>query len=223
MAPASMFASSLNPNVAYLESNFPALWKKQTILPSLAYAGMPYQVFGERAGAAAVMIAWSRLAMARSVPFISATFSSRAFSPSALAASAFSSLARSFIAARSAAVNPLVEPVRFVVARFVAVFFSAITSTSSGKFLDAHQGLPVTCVISYVAPEPAPATSHRTAGPVSTQEPDYRVGERQRGGQARRFDAEQIHETRYTVLARSCTTKSAAGAPLPEILGRMPA
>ena len=70
--------------------------------------------------------------MARSVPFISATFSSRAFSPSALAASAFSSLARSFMAARSSAVNPLVEPVRFVVARFVEVLLSAITSTSSG-------------------------------------------------------------------------------------------
>jgi hypothetical protein len=31
--------------------NFCALWKKQTTLPSLAYAGIPYQVFGERAGA----------------------------------------------------------------------------------------------------------------------------------------------------------------------------
>ena len=84
------------------------------------------------------MIAWSRVAMARSVPFISATFSYRAFSPSALAASAFSSLARSFIAARSSAVNPLVEPVRFVVARF-AVLFSAIMSTSSDQLLDADQ------------------------------------------------------------------------------------
>src|SRR5688500_11349283 len=80
------------------------------------------------------MTAWRRLAMALSDPFISATFSSRAFSPSALAASAFSSLARSFIAARSAAVKPLVEPVRFV-----AVLFSAITNTSSGQFLDPNQ------------------------------------------------------------------------------------
>jgi hypothetical protein len=48
-------------------------------------------------------------------------------------------LARSFIAARSSAVNPLVEPVRFLVARFVAVLFSAITSTSSGQFLDTDQ------------------------------------------------------------------------------------
>jgi hypothetical protein len=28
-----------------------------------AYAGIPYQVFGERSGALALMIAWSRLAM----------------------------------------------------------------------------------------------------------------------------------------------------------------
>src|SRR4030067_1303060 len=66
MAPSSRFASSLNPNVAYLALNLCALWKKQTTLPSLAYAGMPYQVFGERAGALALIIAWSRLAMARS-------------------------------------------------------------------------------------------------------------------------------------------------------------
>src|SRR5688500_5963075 len=85
------------------------------------------------------MTAWRRLAMALSDPFISATFSSRAFSPSALAASAFSSLARSFIAARSSAVNPLPEPVRFVVARLVAVLFSAISSTSLSQFLDAEQ------------------------------------------------------------------------------------
>src|SRR3972149_6643458 len=49
MAPSSRFASSLKPNVAYLDLNFCALWKKQTTLPSLAYAGIPYQVFGERA------------------------------------------------------------------------------------------------------------------------------------------------------------------------------
>src|SRR5687768_2245013 len=108
MAPSSRFAVSLKPNVAYLALNFCALWKKQTILPSLsAYAGIPYQVFGERAGALAVMMAWSRLAMARSDPFISAIFASRALSPSALAASAFSSLARSFTAAFSSSVNPL--------------------------------------------------------------------------------------------------------------------
>src|SRR4029453_27651 len=66
MAPSSRFAVSLKPNVAYLDLNFCALWKKQTTLPSLAYAGIPYQSFGERAGALALMMAWSRLAMARS-------------------------------------------------------------------------------------------------------------------------------------------------------------
>src|SRR5262249_51336665 len=49
-APSSRFAVSLNPSVAYLVVNFCALWKKQTTLPSLAYAGIPYQVFGRRAG-----------------------------------------------------------------------------------------------------------------------------------------------------------------------------
>src|SRR4030066_305251 len=112
-APSSRFASSLKPNVAYLDLNFCALWKKQTTLPSLAYAGIPYQVFGERAGALALMIAWSRLAMARSGSGISAIFASTSLSPSALSArgprraSAFSSWTRSFIAARSSSVNPL--------------------------------------------------------------------------------------------------------------------
>jgi hypothetical protein len=36
--------------VLHLVLNFCALWKKQTTLPSLAYAGIPYQVLGERAG-----------------------------------------------------------------------------------------------------------------------------------------------------------------------------
>src|ERR1043166_2443768 len=65
-APSSRFALSLKPNVAYLVLNFCALWKKQTTLPSLAYAGIPYQSLGERAGALALMMAWSRLPMARS-------------------------------------------------------------------------------------------------------------------------------------------------------------
>jgi hypothetical protein len=64
--PSSRFALSLKPNVTYLALNLCALWKKQTTLPSLAYAGIPYQVLGERAGALALMMAWSRLAMARS-------------------------------------------------------------------------------------------------------------------------------------------------------------
>src|SRR5829696_3886408 len=102
MAPSSRFATSLKPNVAYLALNLSALWKKQTTLPSLAYAGIPYHVFGESSGALALMIAWSRSAMVRSCSGISAIFASRSLSPSALFAPrrprAFSSLARSFMA-----------------------------------------------------------------------------------------------------------------------------
>src|SRR5207247_8757128 len=71
-APLSRFALSLKPNVAYLVLKFCALWKKQTTLPSLAYAGIPYQVFGERPGALALMSAWSRFAMVRSGSCIAA-------------------------------------------------------------------------------------------------------------------------------------------------------
>src|SRR3989475_12653004 len=56
-APSSRFAASLKPSVAYLVLNFCAHWKKQTTLPSLAYAGIPYQSLGERAGALAWMTA----------------------------------------------------------------------------------------------------------------------------------------------------------------------
>src|SRR3972149_3047706 len=132
-APSSRFASSLKPNVAYLDLNFCALWKKQTTLPSLAYAGIPYQVFGERAGALALMIAWSRLAMARSDPCISAIFAITALSPSALSArgprraSAFSSWARSFIAARSSSVNPFtVLPIAVVLLADFCVAFLVV-------------------------------------------------------------------------------------------------
>src|SRR5438477_10725177 len=64
--PSSRFALSLNPNVAYLVLNFFAGWKKQTTLPSLAYAGIPYKVVGEMADVLALTMAWSRVAMARS-------------------------------------------------------------------------------------------------------------------------------------------------------------
>src|SRR5262249_46303624 len=113
MAPSSRFAASPKPSVAYLDLNFCALWKKQMTLPSLEYAGIPYQVFGERAGALVFMIAWSRLAMPRSGSGISAIFASTSLSPSAWSArgprrvSFFSSWTRSFIAARSSSVNPL--------------------------------------------------------------------------------------------------------------------
>src|SRR5213594_5195289 len=108
MLPSSRFALSLKPNVAYLVLNFCAAWKKQTTLPSLpslAYAGIPYQSLGERVGALSLMIAWSRLPMVRSGSRISAIFASTALSPSSL--SAFSSRMRSFIAPRSSSVNPL--------------------------------------------------------------------------------------------------------------------
>src|SRR5438094_10474806 len=129
MAPSSRFALSLKPSVAYLVLNFCALWKKQTTLPSLAYAGIPYQVLGQRAGALALMMAWSRSAMARSRFGISAIFASTSLSPSALPArgprreAAFSSWARSLIAARSSAVNPLdALPVVLLADRCVPVF-----------------------------------------------------------------------------------------------------
>src|SRR5215211_330657 len=140
MAPSSRFALSLKPNVAYLVLNFCALWKKQTTWPSLAYAGIPYQVLGERAGAPALMMACSRSAMARSGSGISAIFASTSLSPSALPARgprrapAFSSWARSLIAARSSSVNPLdALPVVLLADCCVAVFagfLSAMRGTS---------------------------------------------------------------------------------------------
>ncbi len=39
---------------------FSSLWKKHTTLPSLAYAGIPYQSLGERAGALALLIQYLR-------------------------------------------------------------------------------------------------------------------------------------------------------------------
>src|SRR5205807_6682616 len=109
-----------------------------TTLPSLAYAGIPYQVLGERAGALALMRAWSRSAIARSDFGISAIFASKSLSPSALLArepqraAAFSSWERSFIAARSSSVNPsdrrLIAVVRL--ADF-CVFFVGLIETSS--------------------------------------------------------------------------------------------
>src|SRR5438552_3967359 len=81
--PASRFALSLKPSIAYLALNLCALWKKQTTLPSLAYAGIPYHVVGERAGALVLMMVWSRLAKARSGFGISAIFASKSLSPSA--------------------------------------------------------------------------------------------------------------------------------------------
>src|SRR5436309_7565188 len=108
MAPSSRFALSLKPSVAYLVLNFCAAWKKQTTLPSLAYAGIPYQSLGERTGALSLMIPWSRLPMVRSGSRIPAIFASTAPSPSAL--SPLSSWMRSLIAPCSSSVNPLNFP-----------------------------------------------------------------------------------------------------------------
>src|SRR3954471_87027 len=136
MAPSSRFALSLKPRVAYLVLNFCALWKKQTTLPSLAYAGIPYQVLGARSGALALTISWSRTAMTRSAFGISAIFVSTSLSASALLALAFSSRARSLIAARSSAVNPFCElPPVWAGFRvlFFADFLSAIVISSTGS------------------------------------------------------------------------------------------
>src|SRR5207302_11135611 len=104
MEPSSSFALSLKPNIAYRSLNFVALRKKQTSLTSLfAYAGIPYQVFGERSGALSLPSACSRFPIARSCGAIAASAARTAFSPSS---AAFSSFARALIAAFSSAVNP---------------------------------------------------------------------------------------------------------------------
>src|SRR5918992_815947 len=94
------------------------------------------------------MIAWSRLAIARSGPCISAIFASTSRSPSSLfllaRASAFNSRARSFIAARSSSVNPLdVLPVAVVLlGDFCAVFFAGFLSAIAKHLLRAaHEPL----------------------------------------------------------------------------------
>jgi len=88
MAPSSSFALSLKPSVAYLVLNLFLSWKKQMTLPSLVYAGDPYQVLGDRSGAAALTIAWIRSAIERSGSDISAILASTSLSPSALSRAA---------------------------------------------------------------------------------------------------------------------------------------
>src|SRR5256886_9464573 len=108
MSPSSRFAASWKPSVAYLDLNFCPLWTTQTTLLSLAYAGIPYQVFGESVSALALMTAWSRLAMPRSGSGISAIFASTSLSPSASPERARRrSLRVSFIAARSSSESNL--------------------------------------------------------------------------------------------------------------------
>src|SRR5438445_10411564 len=83
------------------------------------------------------MVAWSRLAMARSGSFMAAIAASTSLSPAALfllaRSSAFSSWARAFIAARSSSVNPLdflsIAVVLF--ADFCVLFFAGFLSAIS--------------------------------------------------------------------------------------------
>src|ERR1051326_2974660 len=145
MVPWSRFALSLKPNVAYLALNFCALWKKQTTLPSLAYAGIPYHVLGARAGALALTSAWTRWAMARSDSGISAIFASTSLSPSAFVApgprraSALNSRTCSLIAARSSSVNPLTGlSVTLGLADFGVSFFGLMEPPSPGFGLPSH-------------------------------------------------------------------------------------
>src|ERR1700685_316917 len=82
-----------------------------TTLPSaFAYAGIPYQVFGDSSGAVAVTVICTRSASARSSGAISVMLSRTACRPSAFLApflpSARNSAARFFIAARSSALKP---------------------------------------------------------------------------------------------------------------------
>src|SRR2546425_4329344 len=146
-APSSSFAVSLKPNVAYLVLNFCAGWKWQTTSPSLAYAGIPYQVLGERAGALALMIEWSRLAMARSGSRIAAMLASASRSPSAFPPAAFTSRARSVIAARSSAVNTLV-PLPLVLFPDFCVSFIGVSSPASIDGYEPHGRVPAAAAAS---------------------------------------------------------------------------
>src|SRR6185437_5042574 len=101
--PASRFALSLKPRFEYRDLNLPAFLKKTTTLPSFAYAGIPYHVFGVSSGAAARTSSSIRFASARSDGAIAAIAARTAESPSSFS---FSSFARARIAAFSSAVNP---------------------------------------------------------------------------------------------------------------------
>src|SRR5579862_2725058 len=87
-------------------------------LPSFVYAGIPYQVFGARSGAAAVISACTFLAMVRSGSCILAIAARSSVLPSALAASAFSSRTRSRAAAFSSGLKPF-ETAALALVRFV--------------------------------------------------------------------------------------------------------
>src|SRR5947209_7206561 len=133
MSPTSRLALSVNPSVAYRALNLPALWKKQTTLPSLAYAGIPYQVFGASCGAVDVMILWRRSAILRSLGGISEILARQSASACALVPLAFRSLASSFIAAVSSAVKTVEPALR-------EGFLSGISATSFNVLVAARPG-----------------------------------------------------------------------------------
>jgi len=123
---------SLKPNVAYLVLNFCALWKKHTTLPSLAYAGMPYQVLGARSGALCLTIACTRSAMTWSGSCIAAMLSSTSLSPSAFARAAFRSRLRT-----ASRIRPDVAALALVLAvAFRALLLPAV-ATLSGMLVAA--------------------------------------------------------------------------------------
>src|SRR5512132_771936 len=159
---------------------------------------MPYQVFGERAGALAVMIAWSRSAMTRSGCGSSAILASTSRSPSALPAprprraSAFSSRVRAFIAARSSSVSPWNFSLLAVAlladfrVSFIAGFLSAI-----GKYLLAsNESQPLLATIdagaASIKTSPATVASDRDRPEYQQQRgrPDQRAGDEVAGGVA---------------------------------------
>ena len=115
-SPSSRRATSLKPSVAYRAPNFEAALKKHTTLPfSSTYAGMPYQVFGRRFGAASATRAWTRSARFRSSPDSAAIASTQAWASSAFFAPPRpedrSSSARALIAAFSASLKPALTSV----------------------------------------------------------------------------------------------------------------
>src|SRR5438270_2333772 len=98
------------------------------IFPSLAYAGIPYQVVEVSSGALALTTPCIRLARTRSDSCISAIFARNSLSPSALPAlgarrsPAWASRARSLIAARSSSVNVFLALVAGFFFTFIARF-----------------------------------------------------------------------------------------------------
>src|SRR5258708_13812949 len=112
------------------------------------------------------MIAWSRLARARSAGGIWAIFASCSLSPSALPAAAFTSRARSLIASRSSAVNILpvaVAPLAGFCATFVPGFFAAMglgdllyAALSGGRHHASER-----CLLLYRVPLRDPCNRHQ--------------------------------------------------------------